>query len=42
MAKAAKERVQFRTAGGVDYTLARRRVRNINLRVRADGTVAAW
>ena len=41
MAKAAKERVQFRTAGGVDYTLARRRVRNINLRVRADGTVAA-
>ena len=30
-----------RTAGGVAYTLTRRRVRNINLRVRADGTVAA-
>lgn len=35
---AAEER---RCAGGVAYTLARRRVRNINLRVRADGTVAA-
>lgn len=33
--------VQQRTAGGVQYTLTRRRVRNINLRVRADGTVAA-
>lgn len=30
-----------RCAGGVRYTLTRRRVRNINLRVRADGTVAA-
>lgn len=30
-----------RTAGGVTYTLTRRRVRNINLRVRADGSVAA-
>ena len=33
--------VQLRTAGGVTYTLTRRRVRNINLRVRADGSVAA-
>ena len=30
-----------RTAGGIAYTLTRRRVRNINLRVRADGSVAA-
>ncbi len=30
-----------REAGGVRYTLVRRRVKNINLRVRADGTVAA-
>ena len=30
-----------RRAGGVEYTLTRRRVRNINLRVRADGSVAA-
>ena len=29
-----------RTAGGVTYTLTRRRVRNLNLRVRADGSVA--
>lgn len=35
----AKE--QPRLAGGVAYTLVRRRVRNINLRVRADGSVAA-
>ena len=28
-------------AAGVTYTLTRRRVRNINLRVRADGSVAA-
>ena len=27
--------------GGIAYTLTRRRVRNINLRVRADGSVAA-
>lgn len=33
--------MQDRTAGGVAYTLTRRRVRNINLRVRADGSVAA-
>lgn len=38
MAQAAS---QIRTAGGVRYTLTRRRVKNINLRVRADGTVAA-
>ncbi len=33
--------VSTRTAGGICYTLTRRRVRNINLRVRADGSVAA-
>ena len=33
--------MQQRTAGGITYTLTRRRVRNINLRVRADGSVAA-
>ena len=32
---------QQRTAGGVVYTLYRRRVRNLNLRVRGDGSVAA-
>ena len=37
----AGQKVQQRTAGGVAYTLMRRRVRNINLRVRADGSVAA-
>lgn len=37
----AKANAQTRTAGGVVYTLVRRRVRNINLRVRADGSVAA-
>ncbi|WP_295418015.1 M48 family metallopeptidase [uncultured Subdoligranulum sp.] len=30
-----------RHVAGIDYTLTRRRVRNINLRVRADGSVAA-
>lgn len=35
-----KETTANRTAGGVAYTLTRRRVRNINLRVRADGSVA--
>lgn len=34
-------KTEQRTAGGVAYTLTRRRVRNINLRVRADGSVAA-
>ena len=37
----AAQKVQQRTAGGIAYTLTRRRVRNINLRVRADGSVAA-
>ena len=37
----ATQQVQQRTAGGIAYTLTRRRVRNINLRVRADGSVAA-
>ena len=37
----AEQKVQQRTAGGIAYTLTRRRVRNINLRVRADGSVAA-
>ena len=32
--------VQQRQAGGVCYQLARRRVKNLNLRVRSDGTVA--
>lgn len=34
-------KTEQRRAAGVCYTLTRRRVRNINLRVRADGTVAA-
>ena len=34
-------KTEQRRAGGIDYTLTRRRVRNINLRVRADGSVAA-
>ena len=29
-----------RCAGGIQYTLTRRKVRNINLRVRGDGSVA--
>lgn len=37
----ATQQVQQRAAGGITYTLTRRRVRNINLRVRADGSVAA-
>ena len=37
----ATQQVQQRAAGGIAYTLTRRRVRNINLRVRADGSVAA-
>ena len=36
----ATQQVQQRAAGGIAYTLTRRRVRNINLRVRADGSVA--
>ncbi len=34
------EKMEERTAGGVAYTLERRRVKNINLRVRGDGSVA--
>ena len=37
----AQAKTALRRAGGVEYTLTRRRVRNINLRVRADGSVAA-
>ena len=35
-----KEPVQYRAAGGVRYGFKRKRVKNINLRVRADGSVA--
>ena len=35
-----KEPVQYRAAGGVRYEFKRKRVQNINLRVRADGSVA--
>ena len=35
-----KEPVQYRAAGGVRYEFKRKRVNNINLRVRADGSVA--
>ena len=31
---------QRRIAGGVEYELTRRRVRNLNIRVRTDGSVA--
>ena len=34
------EPVQYRAAGGVRYEFKRKRVKNINLRVRADGSVA--
>src|SRR5699024_11111372 len=37
----ATNTAQRRCAGGITYTLTRRQVRNINLRVRADGSVAA-
>ena len=37
----AATKTETRHAAGIDYTLTRRRVRNINLRVRADGSVAA-
>lgn len=36
----AAVQTEERCAGGVQYTLTRRRVRNLNLRVREDGTVA--
>ena len=35
-----KEPVQYRAAGGVRYEFKRKRVKNINLRVRDDGSVA--
>ena len=35
-----KEPVQYRAAGGVRYEFKRKRVKNINLRGRADGSVA--
>lgn len=35
-----KEPVQYRAAGGVRYEFKRKRVKNINLRVRADGSIA--
>ena len=35
-----KEPAQYRDAGGVRYEFKRKRVKNINLRVRADGSVA--
>lgn len=35
-----KEPAQYRAAGGVRYEFERKRVKNINLRVRADGSVA--
>ncbi len=38
---AQRQAAQPRCAGGIAYTLVRRRVKNINLRVRADGSVAA-
>lgn len=36
----AKTQPGLRTAGGVQYECVRRRVKNLNLRVRQDGTVA--
>ncbi|MGN0661705.1 MAG: M48 family metallopeptidase [Faecalibacterium sp.] len=39
MTRAAPE-VRQRSAGGISYEVARRRVKNLNLHVRADGTVA--
>lgn len=36
----AQSKTTRRSAGGVEYTLTRRRVRNMNLRVRPDGSVA--
>lgn len=35
-----KPEVTLRTAGGINYEAARRRVKNLNIRVRLDGTVA--
>ncbi len=38
--RAAMAKAVRRAAGGVEYTLERKRVKNINLRVRGDGSVA--
>ena len=35
-----KQETQLRTAGGVRYELTRKKVKNLNIRVREDGTVA--
>ena len=37
-----KQETQLRTAGGIQYELTRKRVKNLNIRVREDGTVAAF
>ena len=39
--KAAVERPELRRAGGVEYTLTRKRVKNLNLRLAPDGSVRA-
>ena len=36
---AAVEQKEFRSAGGVDYALTRKRVKNLNLRLGPDGSV---
>lgn len=38
---AAVERTELRRAGGVEYTLTRKRVKNLNLRLAPDGSVRA-
>ena len=35
-----KQETQLRTAGGIQYELTRKRVKNLNIRVHPDGTVA--
>ena len=35
-----KQETQLRTAGGIRYELTRKKVKNLNIRVREDGTVA--
>ena len=34
-----KQETQLRTAGGIRYELTRKKVKNLNIRVREDGTV---
>ena len=36
----ANQQTQLRTAGGIQYELTRKKVKNLNVRVREDGTVA--